>query len=90
MIRDRDGLDGDAFNIALIVSTTDLKVSFLSPIGAPTVFDDPILLTRLGVGAVAHDHHHVISDRKRIELGVTFGVSIDSGFVGKEVVVGLK
>jgi len=62
ILDDREGFEGLALDVAVVVAANDAEEAFLAPIAAPAVLDDPVLCARTiiltpaddGNGMVAH------------------------------------
>ena len=67
--------DNNTLNIAFIVSFPDSEVPVFTPFFAPTILNDPIVLSALPIDAITDGQNRVISDSKGIE---TIGVMRDS------------
>lgn len=70
-LRHWNSANGERFDTTLVGATTDPEVSLETPVGAPAILHNPILLTSVRL-AVADNEHGVVGDLEWIErIGVT-------------------
>lgn len=83
------GCNCDALNGTLVTSPADSEEAVLTPVGAPAVLDNPVLLSSHVASAIPHQQHSVIGQLEGVVRVSEASVVVDALLVVHEVRVDL-
>jgi len=61
---DREGFEGLALDLAIVVAANDAEVAVLAPVAAPAVLDYPVLCARTIILTPANDGNGMVAQQE--------------------------